>query len=172
MVAGTGLITRLPNVTVIDLYVPWATCSICGADTVSRWGVPRHNGDLVSNAFAGEWGGSPACETCFNDHAAGRLVTYDDLYEGRRPMATEILCLHLDDDEDIQSAIQQAIADHDAPELVRVVPFNVGEQHGMWVQTTLAGDREVDAAKGDGRHYRDDGSGLEWIWCPDGTVTR
>jgi hypothetical protein len=69
------------KVTVIDLWPQVAECSICGEVTLSRWGVPRHNGDLVSNDWQGDWASSPACERCHDAHAAGLLVTCDHLYE-------------------------------------------------------------------------------------------
>lgn len=69
------------RVVVIDLNPMWVTCSICGEDAPHHWGVPRHNGDLVSNAFKGEWSGSPACKRCHDAHAAGMLVTCDHFYE-------------------------------------------------------------------------------------------
>ena len=78
--AGVGKQTHLRDVTLIDLAIPWATCPVCGADTPSRWGVPRHNGDLVSNAFAGEWSGIPAW-ACYHAHAVGLLDTRDADYE-------------------------------------------------------------------------------------------
>lgn len=65
---------------VIRMNARGVTCSICGKETDDRWGVPRHNGDLVSNAFAGEWASTPACESCFKAHADGRLVTCDAMY--------------------------------------------------------------------------------------------
>ncbi len=67
---------------IIDLHPITAICSICGKEELSRWGVPRHNGDLVSNDFRGEWGGSPACEQCHDRHATGLIETFDHLYEG------------------------------------------------------------------------------------------
>jgi hypothetical protein len=77
---------------VIRLDEPWATCSICGEDTPSRWGVPRHNGDLVSNDWPGEWAASPACQRCHNAHAAGLLVTCDHLYAAHGACSGECEC--------------------------------------------------------------------------------
>jgi hypothetical protein len=55
--------------TVIHLQEFWATCSICGADTPSNWGIPVNtNGDVVPNNYQGEWGGIPACQPCFKKH--------------------------------------------------------------------------------------------------------
>jgi hypothetical protein len=66
-----------PRVLVIDLDERWADCWRCGELTPSRWGLPVWNGELVSNDWQGEWGGVPACEACFDLHAAGKLSTLD-----------------------------------------------------------------------------------------------
>ena len=60
-------------------------CSWCGEWTAHRWGLPTYNGDLISNDFSdklwAEGGGSvPACQSCFDKHAAGQLPTCDDYY--------------------------------------------------------------------------------------------
>lgn len=64
----------------------WAhreACCICGTMTFVRWGVPVHNGDIVSNDFQGEWAASPVCSRCYGRHARGEVQTHDHLYTER-----------------------------------------------------------------------------------------
>lgn len=64
----------------IRLFEPYADCSLCGEETICRWGVPMYEGNLLSNDFKGEWFGQPACQACHDAHARGDLRTYDHLY--------------------------------------------------------------------------------------------
>lgn len=68
----------------IKLQSGMIDCSLCGAATEFRWGVPTFNGDVVSNDFPdellGQGGSVPVCERCFRAHAEGRLETWDHFY--------------------------------------------------------------------------------------------
>lgn len=70
----------MADVTIIDMNERWTDCWNCGAPTLSRWGLPIYNGDLVSNAWKGDWGGVPACEKCYLAHQRGELPTFDHCY--------------------------------------------------------------------------------------------
>lgn len=69
---------------VIDLQEPWAECSVCGAETPSRWGIPVYEDHILRNDEEGEWGGAPACEVCYSIHQAGNI---DLLYRIRAETA-------------------------------------------------------------------------------------
>lgn len=71
-------------------------CSLCGAETELRWGVPTYNGDIVSNYFPDDLhrigGGSvPVCEECYDRHAAGLVPTFDRWYVRRGPFGVELV---------------------------------------------------------------------------------
>jgi hypothetical protein len=68
----------------IRLYDPCAECSVCGAETVSRWGIPVYEDYILRNDEEGEWGGAPACEVCYAIHQAGNI---DLLYRIRAEAA-------------------------------------------------------------------------------------
>lgn len=45
-----------------------------------RCGVPVHDGLMLPNDWAGEWGGVAACVSCFAvQHALTEPVTYEEL---------------------------------------------------------------------------------------------
>lgn len=62
------------SILVINLNERWAECSVCGADTPAKWGLPVWNGFIVANDWPGEWGGVAACESCWERHERGELV--------------------------------------------------------------------------------------------------
>lgn len=62
------------RITVIDLNERWSDCHVCGEPTPARWGLPVWNGFIVANDWPGEWGGVPACESCWEKHERGELV--------------------------------------------------------------------------------------------------
>jgi hypothetical protein len=49
---------------------------MCGEDTPSKWGLPicSEDGTIVANDYEGEWGGIPACESCWAKHEKGAFV--------------------------------------------------------------------------------------------------
>lgn len=53
------------NLVVIDLWPIVAECCVCGAAS-SGQGIPVFEGDILPNDHDGEWGGAPACKTCFD----------------------------------------------------------------------------------------------------------
>jgi hypothetical protein len=59
---------------VINMYEPWTECSVCGTETPVGWGLPVWNGFIVANDWPGEWGGVPACQSCWAKHERGELV--------------------------------------------------------------------------------------------------
>lgn len=61
---------------VIDMYEPWATCSVCGVDTPSRWGIPvsSETAEIIANDSDESCGAIPACQSCYEKHAAGEFV--------------------------------------------------------------------------------------------------
>lgn len=63
-------------VLVIDLYPPCIYCAVCGAHDLSRWGIPvsSETAQIISNDSDEDWGGVPACESCWERHAAGEFV--------------------------------------------------------------------------------------------------
>ena len=74
----------MADVLLIDLNERWAECWACGADTPSRWGLPiDSSAELVPNDYQGDWGGVPACKSCFDAHAQG-LLTADNQHEWRK----------------------------------------------------------------------------------------
>lgn len=58
----------------INMQDHWTECTVCGADTPAEWGLPVWNGMIVANDWPGEWGGVPACESCWAKHERGELV--------------------------------------------------------------------------------------------------
>ena len=71
---------------IINLDEPWTECTICGADTPSKWGVPVWSGMIVANDWPGDWGGVPACKSCYEQHTRGMHVEvltdeYDQISE-------------------------------------------------------------------------------------------
>ena len=65
-----------PEPMVIYLNYPTATCCVCGEDCLSLWGLPvsSETGEIVANDFEGEWGGVPACQSCWSRHEHGEFV--------------------------------------------------------------------------------------------------
>ena len=61
---------------VIYLQYPVVQCCVCGEDAPSCWGIPvdSDNGLIVANDFDGEWGGMPACKSCWQRHENGEFV--------------------------------------------------------------------------------------------------
>lgn len=67
-------------VLVIEMQLHWTDCSVCGAPTPARWGVPRDDtGLIVGNDYAGPWGGTPACQGCYRLHQTGALTGLETL---------------------------------------------------------------------------------------------
>lgn len=80
-------------------------CAVCGGNCDHGHGVPMLEGKLVSNEWAGPWGGFPACLDCYNAHADGRLRTYDAelahyLADGAKPMTLAEAARRLEAAED------------------------------------------------------------------------
>lgn len=65
-----------PWVTVINLSVRTAQCSVCGREDLSQWGLPvsSETGEIVANDYPGDWGGIPACRECWLAHESGAFV--------------------------------------------------------------------------------------------------
>ena len=63
-------------VEIIDMFVPWVQCCLCGIHCPSTHGIPVDSGCgiIVANDFEGEWGGMPACKSCHDRHALGEFV--------------------------------------------------------------------------------------------------
>jgi hypothetical protein len=60
----------MSRLTLIDLSPIPMTCIICDAEFVSSrsentYGVARYEDDVVPDDYKGEWGGAPACPTCY-----------------------------------------------------------------------------------------------------------
>lgn len=70
------------NLTIINFQVPTAICCICGAHDLSKWGVPvsAETGLIIANESTEEWGGKPACESCWSLHELGHFVGVDPKY--------------------------------------------------------------------------------------------
>lgn len=66
----------------IRMQSNYVDCRVCGKPTEHQWGVPVYNGDIVSNDFPDDlWsGGISVCRDCFDEHAAGRMPTFDRYY--------------------------------------------------------------------------------------------
>jgi hypothetical protein len=64
-------------------------CHVCGGPSLASWGLPlNNNAEIVANDWPGEWGGAPACYTCWWLHERGKLVEcptseYDPRYHGK-----------------------------------------------------------------------------------------
>lgn len=55
------------TVAIMDLWPPESECFVCGARLFgTTFGVPTYEGEVLPNDWPGEWGGFPACETCFD----------------------------------------------------------------------------------------------------------
>lgn len=61
-------------VVIVDLSAHWADCHVCGEPTPCRWGLPVWNGFIVANDWPGDWGGVPACQSCWARHERGELA--------------------------------------------------------------------------------------------------
>lgn len=55
-------------------------CCNCGKPSSGFHGLPIFNGDIVSNDWAGEFGGKPCCERCYDLHEHGQVPTFDHYY--------------------------------------------------------------------------------------------
>lgn len=60
------------TIAIWELWPPIVDCWICGGPSL-RKGIPVANGEPVPNDYVGEWGGVPACDTCFALHEAGDM---------------------------------------------------------------------------------------------------
>lgn len=45
-------------------------CVLCGNPAESGLSIPTYEGKIVNIAESSEWGGSPACQTCFDQQVA------------------------------------------------------------------------------------------------------
>lgn len=74
VLSGLYRLSNGAEMVVINMQEPWTECTVCGADTLEGWGLPIWNGLIVANDWPGEWGGVPACESCWERHERGELV--------------------------------------------------------------------------------------------------
>lgn len=54
-----------PAITFINLSPFFCECHCCGAETSGGFGVPVFEDLILHNDYEGEWGGAPACVSCF-----------------------------------------------------------------------------------------------------------
>ena len=69
----------VPDVLVIDLWLPTAQCCICGEWDISKWGVPisSETGLIIGNDSEEEWAANSACKKCWALHEEGQFVGLD-----------------------------------------------------------------------------------------------
>lgn len=71
------------RIEVIDLWPPWADCTICEEPTPLKFGIARYEDVIVPDDYEGEWGGSPVCERCnfvvIGMQRKGRFLTFAEV---------------------------------------------------------------------------------------------